>query len=352
LDLHGAKEKRPVQHRAFKSACSFVTIAACASSFFWSTTAHAQATEIAKKLLDEAKTLREAGKISAACPLLDRSYQLDAKDGVLFARADCRDNERKIVAAVSLYEAYLRAYSRMTGATRTNHASRAAIADARIKELQPLVPMVKFIWAEKPPEDTLIKVDGEEYRASTLESKLPLEPGTHEIVILLPGEKERRRTVTLAEGGSTVVDLTPLPPEDPNKGPNGPGNGPHFGGPKLDTKRSGVDPLKVGGFIGIGLGVAGIVTGSVLGGLAIQDKKVVAANCDELRQCEPKGLEAAQHMQTMGNGSTAAFIAGGVIAGVGATLLVVSFRNPAPTTARVRLNVGSNGAQLGLEGTF
>lgn len=342
-----------MQHRAFKSACSFVTIAACASSFFWSTPAHAQATEIAKKLLDEAKTLREAGKISAACPLLDRSYQLDAKDGVLFARADCRDNERKIVAAVSLYEAYLRAYSRMTGATRTNHASRAAIADARIKELQPLVPMVKFIWAEKPPEDTLIKVDGEEYRASTLESKLPLEPGTHEIVILLPGEKERRRTVTLAEGGSTVVDLTPLPPEDPTKtsgtggkrSKTGSGNGPR-------AKSGSVDPLKVGGFIGIGLGVAGIVTGSVLGGLAIQDKKVVDANCDDLRQCEPKGLEAAKHMQTMGNGSTAAFILGGVIAGVGATLLVVSFRNPAPATARVRLNVGSNGAQLGLEGTF
>lgn len=342
-----------MQHRALEHVCSFVAIAACSSAFFWSSDAQAQASQIAKKLLDEAKQLREAGKISAACPLLDRSYELDATDGVLFARADCRDNERKIAAAVSLYEAYLRSYSRMTGTTKTNHASRAAIAEGRIKELTPLVPMVKFVWAEKPPEDTLIKVDGVEYRASTLESKLPLEPGEHEIVVLLPGEKERRRTVKLAEGGSTLVDLTPLPPQDPNKIENGgPGHVPHFGGPRRETKPKGVDPLKVGGFVGLGLGVAGIVVGSVLGVKTIDAKKEVDQRCNAQHQCDPQGLATVEQMQSAGNTSTAAFIAGGVLAGVGATLLVVAFKNPAPNTAQIRLHMGTTGAQLGIEGTF
>lgn len=342
-----------MQHRSLEHVCSFVMIAAGTATFFWSSAAHAQASEIAKKLLDEAKQLREAGKISEACPLLDRSYEMDAKDGVLFARADCRDNERKIAAAVSLYEAYLRAYSRMTGTTKTNHSSRAAIAEGRIKDLKPLVPMVKFIWAEKPPADTQIRVDGVEYRASTLESKLPLEPGTHEIVVLLPGEKERRRTVTLAEGGSTVVDLTPLPPQDPKKGPNGgPGHGPHFGGPRVEDKPKGVDPLKVGGFVGIGLGVAGIVVGSVLGVKANEEKKVVVERCNAQHQCDPTGLEAVDRMQSAGNTSTAAFIAAGVLTGVGVTLLVVARKNPAPTTARLQMNVGLSEARLGIEGTF
>src|SRR4051794_5353515 len=119
-----------------------IPVSAALAAFLWSASAHAQATEIAKKLLEEAKKLKEEGKIPEACPLLDRSYELDAKDGVLFARADCRDNERKIAAAVNLYEAYLRAFKRMTGATKDAHSERAATAEARIKDLGPRVPMV------------------------------------------------------------------------------------------------------------------------------------------------------------------------------------------------------------------
>ncbi len=281
---------------------------------------------------------------------------MDAKDGILYARADCRDREGKISAAVGLYDAYLRTFARMIGAQRQSHAPRASIAEARIKELGPLVPMVQFIWAEKPPEETKIIVDGVEFPAMTLDAKLPLEPGTHEIIVKLPGEPERKRTVILSKGGSTVVDLTPLSEsalealKQPQKG-----NNVKSGAAKgKSDKKGAVDPWKIGGFVGIGLGVAGIVVGSVMGGKALKEKGVVDSHCNGDHRCDKEGLAAADRFQTVGNISTATFIAGGVLASVGATLVVLAYRGSggAKTTARVRTTFGPTAAQIGIEGAF
>ena len=314
-------------HRAFLSI-------ACLAPFFSSTLAHAQAADVAKKLLEEAKTQKEAGKLSQACTLLDRAYELDAKDGILFARADCRDQERKIVAAVSLYEAYLRSYSRMTGASKRSHAERAATAEARLTELRPLVPMVKFVWASPPPPETKIIVDQVEYSASTLDVRLPLEPGTHEIVVIFPGQPERPRTVTLAEGGSTIVDLTPVEAktdEEPQK-PGGKSNSPKSR-PAGAKAKSQLDPSVIAGFAGVGLGAAGFIAGGITGGMAISEKKIVDANCNDVQRCNHEGLAAAKRFQTVGNVSTASIVAGGIFGAVGATLLLVAYRSPSSSSA-------------------
>lgn len=334
-------------------------IAALAAACCWSTPAHAQASDIAKRLLDEAKTLKDDGKIADACSLLDRSYELDAKDGVLFARADCRDKEGKIAAATQLYEAYLRAYSRMTGTTRENHAERAAQAETRTKELGPRVPMIKFYWAEPPPGDTKIIVDKREFRASMLESRLPLEPGKHVIVVLLPGKPERRRTITLTEGGSTIVDLSPHPTM--SQLPAAVDMAKLLGSIKAGNTSANesvlparkTDSGKIAGFIGVGLGVCGIAAGSVFGGLAATEKRVIDMHCKDNHHCDRTGLVASQQLQSWGNASTALFIAGGVLGAVGTTLLIGAYRNPAGSaTAHVHVNLAAHSLQLGLDGFF
>lgn len=328
-------------------------LSACLVPLGWSTGAHAQAADIAKKLLEEAKSAKDTGEIPKACRLLDRAYELDPKEGLLFARADCRDNENKIAAAVILYEAYLRAFSRMTGPIRANHTVRAEAADARLKELTPRVPMLKFLRSDKTPDETKINVDGVEYQASMLESRLPLEPGTHVIVVVLPGEPERRRTVTLAEGGSLIVDVTPLPPETPPVPPKPPPNQPKKPKPKIGKPKGRIDSMKIGGFVGVGLGAAGVVVGSVLGGLAVAEKQDLDAHCNTAHRCDRTGLASADRIQTLGNASTAALVVSGVFAAASATLLVVAYRSPyTSTAAQLRLHTGMNAAQLEIGGTF
>jgi hypothetical protein len=322
-------------------------IAACATPLFSSSSAHAQAAELATRLLEEAKRANDAGNLAAACPLLDRAYQMDAKDGLLFARADCRDREGKIVAAVSLYEEYLRAYTRMTGLQKQSHAQRANIAQARAIELGPLVPMIQFVWGGPPPANAKIIIDGIEFPAVTLDDKLPLETGPHDIIVTLPGKPDHKQTVTLSKGDSSTVDLTSLVDKQ-----SGSVKGPQRIG--LKAQKKGVDPWKVGGFVGIGLGVAGIVAGSVTGKLAIDKKEIVDAHCNGDHRCNDTGLAAAESFQTMGNISTATFIAGGVLASVGATLLVVAYRGSGggKTTAQVRTTMGPGSAQIAIEGAF
>jgi hypothetical protein len=229
--------------------------AACCCVVGWSGDAFGQTSDVADKLFRQAVDYMKTGDFASACPILERSYQMDPKDGTLFTLANCRDREGKLLAALGHYRAYLRAFGSMTGATKQKHAERAATAKAQLEALEPVLPKVKFVWETPPPPESKIIVDGIEFRAATLDVLLPLDPGTHKIVVQLPGEPDRTRTVTLEKGGSTIIDLTPKKPEtvDPNQSGNAASGGKKTG--PVVRKR---DPGKVAGFIGIGIGVAGL----------------------------------------------------------------------------------------------
>ncbi len=328
----------------------FLAAAACAGVFVNANTALAQASVVADKLFRQAVDEMTAGKFSSACPLLDRSYQLDPKDGTLFTLGNCRDLEGKLTLAMGHYRAYLRVFEKMSGATRQKHQERASKAQARLTEIESVIPKVKFVWEAPPPPESKIIVDGVEFRADTLDVLLPLDPGTHEIIVQLPGEPDRKRTVTLAKGGSSIIDLTPAKPGEED--PNGSGSGGNGGAGAKKSKK--VDPAKVGGYVGIGLGAAGIIAGGITGYMALVQKETVDARCDANYSCDVVGYAAVDRFRTLGTASTVSFIAGGVFAGVGITLLLVSRRTPVATGMDVRMRtvVLPGNANFSIEGAF
>lgn len=326
--------------------------AACLLAFVVSNNAFAQASVVADKLFRQAVDEMNARNFASACPLLERSYQLDPKDGTLFTLANCRDLEGKSTLAMGHYRAYLRVFEKMTGATRQKHEERASKAQARLTDIEATIPKVKFIWETAPPPESKIIVDGVEFRADTLDVLLPLDPGTHEIVVQLPGEPNRKRTVTLAKGGSSIIDLTPAKPGENDV------DVPDSGGPKDKiggaNKSKKVDPAKIGGFVGIGLGAAGLITGGITGYMAMKQKETVDARCNANYICDPVGTAAVDRFRTFGTASTVSFIAGGVLAGVGVTLLLVSRRNPtfAGVDMHLRAVVLPGQTNWSIEGAF
>jgi len=244
----------------------------------------------------------------------------------------------------------LRAFEKRTGTTRQKHKERATTAEARVAGIDLLLPKVKFVWETPPAPESKIIVDGVEFQAATLDVLLPLDPGTHQIVIKLPGEPDRTRTVTLAKGGSTIIDLTPAKPEADDKSAGGTGN---VKRPTTGPQKRKVDPTRVAGFVGIGLGVAGLATGGITGLLAIQQKDIVDTRCNANFVCDTVGFAAVDRMHTFGNVSTISFIAGGVLAGAGLTLLLVS-RRPQATGVnwQMRTAVLPGNANLTIEGAF
>lgn len=324
---------------------------ACTSVLIWSNASFGQSEVIADKLFQQARDYMTAGNFTAACPLLDRSYQLDPKDGTLHALANCRDSEQKLTVALGHYRAYLRAYEKMTGAVKFKHQSRAVNAQERITAIEAEIPKVKFVWETAPPPESKVFVDDVEFRADTLDILLPLDPGTHQIVIQIPGEEKRTRTVVLAKGGSTIIDLTPVKPKEPDEG-GSVGTGPIRKVRPVTTKKT--DPRAVIGFAGIGLGAVGLATGAITGIFAMQQKEIVDARCGPTFVCDPVGFAAVNRFREFGTTSTISFIAGGVFAGVGLTLVLISRRPSADTAANVRLKTAilPGNANLSLEGAF
>jgi hypothetical protein len=326
---------------------------ACTSMLVWSNVSYGQSEVIADKLFQQARDLMTASDFAAACPLLERSYQLDPKDGTLHTLANCRDGEQKLTAALGHYRAYLRAYGKMTGMAKFKHQSRADNAQERITALEAEIPKVRFIWETAPPPESKIVVDGVEFRADTLDALFPLDPGTHQIVVQIPGEPSRNRTVTLAKGGSTIIDLTPVKPKEPDENKDvGTGPGVVRKPKPVLTKKT--DPLTIVGFTGLGLGVVGLATGAITGILAMQQKEVVDARCKERFVCDPVGFAAVDRFREFGNTSTISFLVGGVFAGVGLTVVLVSRRDSAHAGANMRLKTAilPGNANLSLEGAF
>jgi hypothetical protein len=91
-----------------------------------------------------------------------------------------------------------------------------------------------------------------------------------------------------------------------------------------------------------GVGVAGLLAGGAFGLLAIHDKD--SAHCDSKNVCDPGTTDA---IKTAALASNIGWIAGGVLLGGGATLLLVSrgpgheSRATAATTPTVAIGVGS-----------
>lgn len=334
-------------------AWTWAIVASCCL-LAWPSDSFGQASAVADKLFHQAVDYMKAGDFASACPLLERSYQMDPKDGTLFTLANCRDHEGKLVAAVGHYRAYLRAFAAMTGVTRQNHAERAATAKAQIEAIEPVLPKVKFVWETPPPPESKIIVDDVEFRAATLDVLLPLDPGTHRIVVQLPGEPDRTRTVTLAKGGSTIIDLTPAKPTavDVSHVVTQNGTGAEKKPRPIAVRKH--DPAKIAGFVGVGVGAAGLVVGTITGAMAISEKQTLHAHCNDSYFCDDEGMEAVDRLHTAGNASTASFIVGGLLAGVGVTLVLVSTRTPEAVGANVRVRTAfSPGmANFALEGTF
>jgi hypothetical protein len=86
----------------------------------------------------------------------------------------------------------------------------------------------------------------------------------------------------------------------------------------------------------------------------MSEKETVDARCGENFVCDDAGFAAVDRFRTFGNISTASFIVGGVLAGVGVTLVLVSSRAPTHAGANVRVRTGfaPGIANFTVEGAF
>lgn len=303
----------------------------------------------AELLFREARKALDAGRTEEACVKFAESQRLDPAAGTLINLAACEEKLGKLASAWEKWQQALRALP-------ADDERRGPVSE-RAAALESKLPRLEIRLAEGAPAGTKVVRDGLELGRASLGLALPVDPGAHEIEVTAPGHEPKRIQVSLAEAENEALEVAPGPPlPEPVDAP-GPASGPAprpraAAPPARDTAADGAGQRTLGFVVG-GVGVAGIVVGSVAGVLALQKKNEVDDDCSDTGsglECGPSGLDAAAAGNTYATVSTVAFAVGVVGLGVGGWL-VLSSSDSRPSAA-VGARAAPGGALIGVAGAF
>jgi hypothetical protein len=220
--------------------------------------AHAQApspeeTARARKAYALGQELFRKGDFAAALTSFEQAYVAVPNPVVLLSIAECQVRQGSYDAAVASLDRYL---------TERPQAPDRAQVEAQIGKLR---EKPAFVTVESTPPGAAIFVDDVD-TGKTSPADLEVKPGTHAIELRIEGFQPDRREVTLPIGGretlSVVLDLdrtpAPVPVAEPTPAP----------APVEENVRNPHMAVWVAG----GIAAAGLVTGGILGGLALKTK--------------------------------------------------------------------------------
>ena len=210
----------------------------------------------------------------------------------------------------------------------------------RVEELDRAQPTILFEVKDAAGTDlsaVRVTLDGRPLVDRIEGAALRVDPGQHAFTfttsgsdpvtrtfVIREGEKNRRERIVL--GSAPAPNLAPAPVREPPALTHEGGQG------------SGLGAQKIIGLTAGGLGVAGIVVGTVFGVLTFAAASDQNSDCSSSSDCPRRTAALSDHStgSTEGSASTAAFIAGGALLATGLTLFFTSHKSntehPAPTT--------------------
>lgn len=313
------------------AAVLFATLSVCTAP----TPAWAKPTrndrQAALKLGGEALDLYAAGDYAAALEKFQKADGIVPAPTLKLHVARCLDKLDRMKEAAEVYRDVI--------ATELKADSPAVHREARKKA----VPELAGLLEQMPTASVVVKgpgaaeaqltMDGQSLDVSLVGEKMSLDPG-HYRFDAVAGERKITREIDLARGQNERVVLH-LPGNDEPDEPI-----------VVPDEEESTMAWQIGGWAAVGLGGAGIVVGAVLGGLVLSEESDLEARCPN-RQCPPSAHDDANSFDAKRIGSTIAFIAGGVFAAAGVTILLLA---PSGSDAEASLMVGPG--FVGLEGSF
>lgn len=277
----------------------------------------------AEALFKEARKAMKAKDYASACPKLEESYRLDRAPGTLLNLADCEEKLGKLASAWQRFDELVQ--------TSKKSDKRYEIAARRAKELDAILPRLTLRWTDDAPHPNVkLELDGVALGIGSLGVALPIDPGSHSVVVNASGREPKKYDFEVAKAekrelvlelGAPVVEATAdtAPTRVERKRTTTP-------------KRTRSKPPVVGYVIG-GVGVLGILTSGVAGVIVLGKKGTVNDECSG-DFCSAKGVDAADAGKTWSTVATVSFIGGAVLTGVGA-YLVLSHSREKSTAVRV-----------------
>jgi hypothetical protein len=203
-------------------------------------------------------------------------------------------------------------------------ARRDAVAE--LAALQPFIPVLEL--RTRGATVTSVTVDGEALANIGRDASMALDPGRHEVVVVVDGKTERR-TFTVIEGQTYSLELLLQERAPTAQGASG-----------------GVDARLVLGIAAGGLGLAAVVVGTATGVASLGKVDELDRACPD-RSCTAAERPIADDARFLGDLSTVSFVVAGVALATAVPFLVWSLTGgDDPEVASTRLSVGPTGAEL------
>jgi len=270
----------------------------------------------AQTLFDEGRAEMAQNHVLEACSKFGASYQLDPSDGTLLNLGLCHEKEGRTASAYAeLGESVSRAIRDQRPEREKMAREHLAAVTLRLSRLTVVVPLTSLV------DGLVVSIDGTALGRPAWGVATPLDPGSHVIEAKAPGKRPWTTTATLpAEQGAEHVEVPALvdAPTFPSLA--------LVPAPSSEQPRSADSPQRTFGWAMIGVGAAGVATGSITGAMAIAKWSGAATKC-------PNGVcpTAADRSAFIGAGtladvSTGTYIAGGVGLAAGLVLLLTAPR--------------------------
>jgi hypothetical protein len=313
----------------------------------------------ARELTNQAAAALDAKDYAAAADKFTRAEALFQSAGesvpptisLGIARADAA-----LGKLVSAQEHYSRVIHEVVPPNASKQFLEAiAAAQQELPSIAPRVPAV--IVNVKGSDAPKVTIDGALVPVAALGVRRPVDPGKHLVHATGVGVTPVDATVTLTEGKTETVNLELKPGPgglpDPSTLPPPVGQPPGAGGPGYQPPPPPVDSSagtrRMVGFIGIGVGGAGLIMGAVTGGLALSKHSSISSDCPNGTCANTASNHSDVNSYTLlGNLSTAGFVVGGALAVTG--IILVATAPKAAQRSAVLPMVGPGFA--GLSGKF
>jgi tetratricopeptide repeat protein len=357
-----------LRHLIGAVALAGCALALAAPASAQSTSAQASSAQ-ARTLFREARALMDKGRHDEACPKFEESLRLDPGIGTQFNLAHCWEQLGRTASAWGLFMDVAAA------AESTGQRKRAKAAQQRAAALEPRL-MRLVIDVPTPAEALRVERSGAEVGRAAWGTPMPIDPGSHHVEASAPGKRSWSQEVELQVPGQTLTVVIPAlediaPPAPPPSLDPEPGRA-------VEVERdrgSGFSSWRTAGTLAMaGLGVAGVVTGTIFAlrandeteaarGLCIGGADGNVCNRDQMLPGFDGGVreqdELEQHRASANNHLLVSYVALGVggAALLGSALLLItapSGQREAATEASLELapTLAPGLAGLSLSGAF
>lgn len=152
----------------------------------------------AEQLFQDGRALFERAEYEAACEKFAESTRLDAAPGTLLNLAQCYEKLGRTASAWARYKQLQSVSSRRGQAERERYAAQ------KIDALEPTLRAI-VIEVQNPAPDLTVTQDGITLGRTAWGSRIPVDPGAHQVAAHAPGHEPFTTTVVIGERDVRVV---------------------------------------------------------------------------------------------------------------------------------------------------